>query len=263
MEPGGRDLADTLSGLGEDLLLLSIRPSDGKILTVSRISYGLMGSELVRLAAMGRVTVNKRQITVLNQIPTGDPQLDAALTSLASRKPPRPSTWVGRPRPGIREAYLERLVKAGVLRSEPIGRLGRKRWIVPQSRRADQARDRLDTIAYSTGTVDLAQAAFGGLAHAINLGGYLYPRFADRRVRRRLREVGSGKWTQDVADAVSSAANAAGAATQAATMAATEAAMQAAVNASTSAAVAAATSATIAAATSPPAGETSHHHHHH
>jgi hypothetical protein len=63
---------------------------------------------------------------------------------------------VGRRRSGIRDAYLERLVKAGALRSESIGRLGRKRWIVPQSRRADQARERLDAIAYSTGSVDLA-----------------------------------------------------------------------------------------------------------
>ena len=113
MEPTGSRLAEALTGLGEDLLLLSIRPRDGLIMTISRINYGLMGSELVRLAAMGRVSVDERQITVLNQIPTGDEQLDAALTSLANGKRQRPRTWVGRPRPGIRDAYLERLVKSG------------------------------------------------------------------------------------------------------------------------------------------------------
>ncbi|HEY3905543.1 MAG TPA: GPP34 family phosphoprotein [Streptosporangiaceae bacterium] len=251
MEPTGSRLAEALNGLGEDLLLLSIRSRDGLITTSSRINYGLMGSELVRLAAMGRVSVDERQITVLNQIPTGDAELDAALTSLANGKRQRPRTWVGRPRHGIRDAYLERLVKAGALRSESIGRLGRKRWIVPQSPRADQARERLDAIAYSTGSVDLAQSAFGGLAHAVNLDAHLYPKFADRRLRKRLREVGSGQWTQDVANAVSSAASAS---TEAATRAATQAAMQAAVHASTAAA--------ITAAASPPAGaETSHHHH--
>lgn len=252
MEPGGRDLADELSGLGEDLLLLSIRPRDGVIATIARINYGLMGSELIRLAALGRVSVDSRRITVLNQIPTGDAELEAALASLVGGKPQRPRSWVGHPRHGIRDAYLERLVKVGALRSEPVGRLGRKRWIVPQSRRADLARDRLDAIANSTGSVSLAQAAFGGLAHAINLDGHLYPRFADRRLRKRLAEVGSGKWTQGVADAVSAAA-AASAATQAATRAATEAAMQAAVHASTSAA--------ITAAASPPPAEAPHHHH--
>jgi Golgi phosphoprotein 3 (GPP34) len=250
MEPSENRLAEALKGLGEDLLLLSIRSRDGVITTISRINYGLMGSELIRLAAMGRVSVDKRQITVLSQVPTGDEQLDAALTSLANGKPQRPRTWVGHPRRGIRDEYLERLVRAGVLRSESIGRLGRKRWVVPPSRRADQARERLDAIAYSTGSVDLAQSAFGGLAHAVNLDGHLYPKFADRRLRRRLREVGSGQWTQDVADAVSAAASAA---TDAATRAATEAAMRAAVDASTAAA--------ISAASSPPAGETAHHHH--
>src|SRR5579863_2385611 len=118
MEPGGPDLADELSKLGEDLLLLSIRPRDGVIATIGRINYGLMGSELIRLTALGRVNVDDRQITVLNQIPTGDAELEAALASLASLvrgKPQRPRTWVGHPRPGIRDAYLERLVKAGVL----------------------------------------------------------------------------------------------------------------------------------------------------
>lgn len=41
---------DAIGTLGEDLLLLSIQPDDGKVATVQRIDYGLMGSELVRLA---------------------------------------------------------------------------------------------------------------------------------------------------------------------------------------------------------------------
>ncbi len=40
MEPGENGLADALSALGEDLLLLSIRPRDGVIVTLHRISYG-------------------------------------------------------------------------------------------------------------------------------------------------------------------------------------------------------------------------------
>jgi hypothetical protein len=254
MEPESSGLTDALSGLGEDLLLLSFRPSDGVIVTGARINYGLMGSELIRLAALRRVNVDERQITVLNQIPTGDAELDAALASLADGKPLRPQNWVGRPRLGIRYDYAERLVRDGALRREPGRTLSRKRYTVAQSRRADEARERLDAIAYSTGSVDLAQAAFGGLAHAINLDGHLYPKFADRRVRRRLREIGSGKWTQAATDAVSAAASAADAASQAATRAATEAAMHAAVHASVHAA-------TTSAATAADTG--AHHGHHH
>ena len=126
--------------------------------------------------------------------------------------------------------------------------------MVTQSRRADEARERLDAVANSTGSVDLTQAAFGGLAHAINLDGHLYPQFAGRRVRRRLREVGRGKWTQIATDAVNSAASAANAAGQVATRSATEAAMHAAVHAC----VHAASSSTATAADTG-----AHHGHHH
>ena len=240
MEPADHSLADALSGLGEDLILLSVRPRDGVLVTFHRLTYGLMGSELIRLTALGRLNVDDRQITVLNQIPTGDAELDEALASLAGHKPIRPRNWVGRPRHGIREAYLERLVKAGLLRRVSGRSLASTRWAVPQSPRIDRAKDRLDAIAHSTGPVDLAQAAFGGLVHAVNLDGHLYPRFADRPVRRRLREIGEGKWTKSATDAVSAAGQAA---SQAATRAATEAAMHAAMQASMSAAIDSATTA--------------------
>jgi hypothetical protein len=40
---------DVLDSLGEDLVLLSVSP-DGKMTTAHQIGFGLMGSELVRLA---------------------------------------------------------------------------------------------------------------------------------------------------------------------------------------------------------------------
>jgi hypothetical protein len=43
-------LADTV---GEDLVLLSVRPGSGRIAERYRISLALMGSELARLAGMG------------------------------------------------------------------------------------------------------------------------------------------------------------------------------------------------------------------
>jgi len=46
-----------MESLGEDLLLLSIRPDRGRIGNADKIDFGLMGSELVRLAALGRIEV--------------------------------------------------------------------------------------------------------------------------------------------------------------------------------------------------------------
>jgi hypothetical protein len=108
-----------LAALGEDLFLLSIRRRDGKLLTRGRIDSALMASELIRLAAAGRAWIAEGRIVARDQTATGDPELDAALLSLAGATfPPRPETWLGLPRRGIRAAYAARLTSAGVLRVE-------------------------------------------------------------------------------------------------------------------------------------------------
>jgi hypothetical protein len=146
-------------------------------------------------------------------------------------------------------AELSHLVAAGTLGSEPRGFLGRKRWVVTAPERAQRARARLDAIAQSAGPVSLAQAAFGGLAHAVGLDRHLYPRFADRPLRWRLAEVGKGQAAPvtAVVDAADTAARASGAA---ATQAAAQAAMQAAADAAIQAAVQASTAAAVSAAAS-------------
>ena len=165
------------AALGEDLFLLSIRPRDGKLMTRGRIDLGLMGSELVRLAAAGRAGIAEGRIAVLDGTPTGDTELDAALLSLIdARFAPRPEPWVGLPRRGIRDAYAARLVSAGVLRAKPSRIIGASRYVILDSSRVAAARSRLDAITQSSGRpADSAQAALGGLACAIGLGGVLYP----------------------------------------------------------------------------------------
>jgi hypothetical protein len=57
--------------LGEDLVLLSLSPDSGRVRTAQKIGYGLMGSELVRLAASGRVDVQAGRLVVRSAAPTG------------------------------------------------------------------------------------------------------------------------------------------------------------------------------------------------
>lgn len=233
-----------LSRLGEDLLLLAVRPESGKIAAAQRVTFGLMGSELVRLAALRRIDIVRNRIVVLSAAVTGDTELDAALLSIGqARRPPSARSWVGRPRRGIRDAYLARLAGTGALQGQVGGFLGRTRWTIGAPARAQEARSRLDAIAASAGPVDIIQAAFGGLARAAGLDRFLYPRFADRPRRRRLAEIAAGKWTTPESPAVSVGDAVKGSSAQAAMLAATTAAIQAAVQASTDAAVAAATAA--------------------
>lgn len=179
------------AALGEDLFLLSVRPRDGKLMTWGRIDLGLMGSELVRLAAAGRARIAGGRIAVLDRTATGDTELDAALLSLIDAGfAPRPEPWVGLPRRGIRDAYAARLVSAGVLRVKPSRFIGASRYVVLDSSRVAAARSRLDAITQSSGPpADSAQAALGGLACAIGLGGVLYPGRPGRDRRARMAEI--------------------------------------------------------------------------
>jgi hypothetical protein len=248
-----------LRTLGEDLLLLSIRPDNGKVATARRIDYGLMGSELVRLAASRRIEVAAGRIVILDRTATGDAELDAALLSITgASRPPRAENWVGLPRRGIRNAYLERLTAAGLLRAEPSPVLGIRRYRIAEPERVARARARLDAIAQSAGPgLDVSQTAFGGLACAIDLDNVLYPGRAGRPLRARLAQIGQaetisgaraagigpdGTAAKTVDDALDVVADAA---LETATDAAAQAGSSAAVHAATSAAVHAATSAAV------------------
>ena len=190
-----------LAALGEDLFLLSIRPRDGKLMTRGRIDSGLMASELIRLAAAGRAWIDEGRIVAPDRTATGDAELDAALLSLAgSVVPPRPETWVGLPRRGIRAAYAARLTSAGALRLESSRVLGTPRYQVIDASRAAAARSRLGAVVQSAATpaagkptagapADLALVALAGLARAIGLGDVLYPGREGRASRARMAQI--------------------------------------------------------------------------
>jgi hypothetical protein len=185
------DALDSLQTLGEDLLLLAIHPQHGLIMAVQRLDSGLAGSELVRLIAGQRVDIVGNRIVVLDTTPTGDDELDAALLSIArSRRPPRPRTWIRGWRHGIRRDYLARLIVAGTIGRGPHRPLQRPRWLITDPVRLADVRGRLDTIACFDGAPDTADAAFGGLVHAIQLDNDLYRGLGGRNQRRRLAEVG-------------------------------------------------------------------------
>ena len=63
------DAGTRLDSLGEDLVLLSVTPDAGWIGTAQRIGFGLMGSELVRLAAAGRIHIAANRIIVQDPAP--------------------------------------------------------------------------------------------------------------------------------------------------------------------------------------------------
>ncbi|HTJ69783.1 MAG TPA: GPP34 family phosphoprotein [Actinospica sp.] len=226
--------------LGEDIVLLAIRP-DGKLSVHDKLRFALAGSELVRLAAERRVDVVDGRIQVLDPTPTGDVLLDAAFASIQqAKRPPQAKNWVAMLRPHQAGSYLEQLADQGAVdieRRKVLGFLPTFRWTISDPARAAEARARIDAVAHSSGPVDSAQSALGGLVHAIGLDAVLYPRSAgeeSKLARERLKQIARRDPT---ATAVRSAAE------RAAVDASIDAAVDASVHAAVSASVHAAHSA--------------------
>ena len=243
--------------LGDDLLLLAARP-DGTLDIPAKLRFGLSGSELVRLAAAGRVNVERSRIVVLDNAPTSDALLDEALASMTGGwRQPTAKAWVARQRPGLVERYLARLEAAGTISAERrkmLGFIPATRWTITDTERAAQARARLEAVASSTGSVDSAQAALAGLASAIGVTHYVFPGLAGAGARRRLkqaarRDPAAGTVTRAVGGAADASDAARRAATDAATRAAADAAVRAATDAAVAASIDAATQAAVSAAT--------------
>ncbi|HEY3907116.1 MAG TPA: GPP34 family phosphoprotein [Streptosporangiaceae bacterium] len=224
--------------LGDDLLLLAIDPKRGRVRAVHLVRYGLMGAELIRLVASELVLIKDGRLVVAEPATaTGDLQLDTALASIAdASKPPKPKSWASKPRRGIVTGYLTKLANAGKIHRSAGTRA---RWQVADQAGLATARARLDAIAVGTGPVDLEQAAYGGLAHALQLDRLLYRGWDNRAVRKRMKEIAQGKWTAPAAEPADAAIRAEQAAISAATQAAITAAIDAAVHAATAAAAAA------------------------
>jgi len=182
----------------------------------------------------------------------GDAVLDAALESMAAaRREVQPRSWVGRPRRGIRKAYLARLEAAGILRADRGATLGIfpvTRWRTADPARVAQARARLDAVALSSGPVEVTQAAFAGLAHAVGLGALLYRGRGHMQARKRLEEIAAGDWMAGAVSAAASDQALADPLAGGAPIAADQAAMHAAHRAAVEAATAAAIHASVAAA---------------
>jgi hypothetical protein len=188
--------------LGEDLVLLALRPN-GTMHAQQKLRFALAGSELVRLAAAGRVELVYGRILVGDARETGDPLLDDALDDMRRRgQTLSAEEWIARARPGLRQRYLSSLEARGVVRVETHRALGLfrfSRWYIVDDARAGAARARLDQVAASTGTPTPEQVAFAGLVHAAGLDAALYPAGSGAAARARLRQLANRRQSPEPA----------------------------------------------------------------
>ena len=180
--------SEEFHGLAEDLIILSIR-GDGKMVRWNQIRLGIVGAELIRLAAHRRIRVERRRllwyvsgaIHLVDDTATGDSNLDRHLRALVGHAatPPSLGSWIGHyDRDEIRDSYMQRLCDTGVLRRERNEARSwpfrRTRWPILATSRATRAHARLDAALDAGDHASPEQTSLAGLASAIKLHEHLY-----------------------------------------------------------------------------------------
>lgn len=185
-----------MPSLPEDLIILAVGakprggPDNGKL--PWRFRYGLGGAILVALTLAGRVEVADGQIVVRDPRPLGDPNLDEALAGLAAVHAVPAAEWMAGIPAGFVTGYFERLVAAGVLRSETVWLLfiaKRQGYRLVDPGYFEYLRAALRTAVTGTGPAGAGLAALAGLVHAGNIARLVYPGRENTSVRARLAEL--------------------------------------------------------------------------
>jgi hypothetical protein len=191
--------------LGEDLVLLAVDDA-GRLTRLPGLPRALLGVELVRLAAAGRIRIVRHRVVVHSELPLGDREVDAALGRLVAAQDPPP--YVGEvmrrtPR-GIREAYLARLADQGAVRRRST-MTGRVRWNVIDTGRRDDLYARIETIVTSDEPVSADDAMLAALIRVAGLDAVVYPGLAGWPQRQRLEQLARNAWPSEFGYAPSAA----------------------------------------------------------
>ncbi|MFC5176547.1 GOLPH3/VPS74 family protein [Nocardioides taihuensis] len=165
--------------LAEDLLLLLTDDETGKLAASgTEVDVALGGALLVELALKGRVDVagaNDRvregRLVVRNPDPTGDGELDEALTLVVEREGKKPQSVVTRLGKRARVRLYQRLVERGVLRVEAdriLGIFPTHRWPSNDAAHESSVRTALLTALREGAAAEARTGALISLLHALN-----------------------------------------------------------------------------------------------
>ena len=212
--------------VAEELLLLCLDEETGRSrLGRDRLEPALAGAMLAELALRQRVTVTpdeagwskRRRLTLRSAGPTGDAELDRALTAAAAAEGRRvkdllATTSSRRISRGLRQRLLERLVDQGVLQQQTrklLGLIPDTTWPAADFRPGHEVRQRLHGALVVGLTPDDRTTALVGLLWATGMATKVLDAEDRATVRRRAKEHSQAGW---VATAVKQAINEAGSA---------------------------------------------------
>jgi anti-anti-sigma factor len=128
--------AESVLGLPEEILLLTLRDDDGSFVDLPEyaLEFALAGAVLMDLRLRRRVDSDLDRLTVVDSSLTGSEILDPVLLAVAHSRESRASQdWIrllARESPKIRDLALARLIDLGILRCDQ----NRLRWVLGRRR---------------------------------------------------------------------------------------------------------------------------------
>ncbi|MGJ9411740.1 GPP34 family phosphoprotein [Aeromicrobium sp. CF4.19] len=190
--------------LAEDLLLVALDPSSGKVrIQSTRTDPVLGGAALVQLVHLGRVGVEgagrKARVLTIDPTPVSDPGLEAAFGRIRQRGRQAPREAVGRLGKGYRPGVLSALVQQGVLshRDAKVLGIAVQRFELLDAARRDGLVARLRAVLLQDQPADEDTGPLVGLLLAANLLGLVVERPDHRQAKARAAIVAEGDWAAD------------------------------------------------------------------
>ena len=182
----------------EELLLLMLDDESGRLndRAIPAGDYALVGAMLAELALEERIDTDPPRLRVKNAAPTGDTVLDGVLARIAAEHEPRDSRWwvetLATDVETYRNAYFERLVQRGILKSEE-GRFlwffSERRYPVISDKEEREVKARLMSIIFEDGPPSARDSLLIGLTRAAGLFPLLLAPGELERAQPRIEEV--------------------------------------------------------------------------
>ncbi len=206
---------DTL--IAEDLLLLLLDDSSGKLSGTSYLETGIGGAVLVELALGGYVEIveGSRLWARAKVVPTGtappsDPFLREAL-ELVATKQRTAQDLVDRLGKNRRDVLIGRLRDRGILEETDdrvLGLIPRRRWPTVDGTHEEELRHRLADVLLRGAQPEDRTAALVAVLSALDLVHKVVDRegLSARQVKRRAKEIAQGDWAaKAVRDSIAAA----------------------------------------------------------
>ncbi|MEV7418975.1 GPP34 family phosphoprotein [Streptomyces sp. NPDC089919] len=190
--------------LAEEIMLLSLDDESGSAKQRQAAGWAVACGILLELVLAGRVSVQGKNLEMVDPAPLGEPLLDtrtALIESWMRGRAKRPVTaWLTKDQSKAVAATLERLCERGVVvaeRHKALGVFPVRRYPEADGAVERELRDRLRGVVLDGREPDARTAGLIGLIHSAKLHRLAFPDGEPKQIASRMEEIAAGQWAAE------------------------------------------------------------------